>query len=286
MRSLRAHFFADRYLKVIGKCGGRSRKAIRQRDMADSKDLQKKQKGFIVKGAAIAALMLLVVIAVFGGIYVNTYYRADASAGAFLVSGEQVRVEKTEYGWFLDGPSAENAMVFYPGAKVEETAYAPILHRFAEEGMDVCLVKMPFRLAFLGINKASDVMAQYDYDNWYIGGHSLGGAMSAVYAADHGDELKGIVLLAAYATKKLDDDLLEIVIYGSEDGVLNRAKIEEGRQFAPGTEGNYLELVIEGGNHALIGNYGRQKGDGEAGITAEEQQEKIVKLVMEAIRSH
>ena len=254
--------------------------------MEDSKDLQKKQKGFIVKRAAIAAAVLLAAVAVFFGIYVNTYYHADASAGAFLVSDEQVRVEKTEYGWFLDGPSEENAMVFYPGAKVEETAYAPLLHRFAEEGMDVCLVKMPFRLAFLGIGKASDVMAQYDYENWYIGGHSLGGAMSAVFAADHGDELRGAVLLAAYATKKLDDDLLEIVIYGSEDGVLNRAKTEEGRQFAPGTKGNYLELVIDGGNHAFIGSYGSQKGDGEARITAEEQQEKIVSLVMEAIRSH
>ena len=254
--------------------------------MADSKDLQKKQKGFIVKRAAIAAAVLLAAIAVFLGIYVNTYYHADKTAGAFLVSDEQVRVEKTEYGWFLDGPSEENAMVFYPGAKVEETAYAPLLHRFAKEGMDVCLVKMPFRLAFLGIDKASDVMSQYDYENWYIGGHSLGGAMSAVYAADHGNELRGAVLLAAYATKKLDDDLLEIVIYGSEDGVLNKAKTEEGRQFAPSTEGNYLELVIDGGNHAFIGSYGRQKGDGEARITAEEQQEKIVSLVMDAIRTH
>ena len=115
-----------------------------------------------------AAAVLLVVLAVFWGIYVNTYYHADESAGAFLVSDEQVRVEKTEYGWFLDGPSEENALIFYPGAKVEETAYAPILHRFAEEGMDVCLVKMPFRLAFFGISKASDVMAQYEYENWYI----------------------------------------------------------------------------------------------------------------------
>ena len=152
--------------------------------------------------------------------------------------------------------------------------------------MDVCLVKMPFRLAFFGISKASDVMAQYEYENWYIGGHSLGGAMSAVYAADHGDELKGIVLLAAYATKKLNDDLMEVVLYGSEDGVLNRAKIVESRKFAPSLSGHYLEKVIEGGNHAFVGNYGRQKGDGEAGITAEEQQEKIVRLVMEAIRSH
>ena len=143
MRSLRAHFFADRSFMTEVK---------RQRDMADSKGLQKKEKSFIVKRAAMAAAVLLAVLAVSSGIYVNTYYHADASVGAFLVSDEQVRVEKTEYGWLLDGPSEENAMVFYPGAKVEETAYAPLLHRFAEEGMDVCLVKMPFHLAIFGVN--------------------------------------------------------------------------------------------------------------------------------------
>ena len=248
--------------------------------MEDSKDLQKKQKGFIVKRAAIAAAVLLAAVAVFFSIYVNTYYHADASAGSFLVSDEQVRVEKTEYGWFLDGPSEENAMVFYPGAKVEETAYAPLLHRFAEEGMDVCLVKMPFRLAFLGIDKASDVMAQYDYENWYIGGHSLGGAMSAVFAADHGDELRGAVLLAAYATKKLDDDLLEIVIYGSEDGVLNRNEYEENRFMLPE---DTWEVCIEGGCHAYFGAYGEQNGDGTPKISPQEQQQITANIISQFI---
>ena len=247
--------------------------------------MQKNHKGYIVKKAIIAAAVVFAVLAVSFGVYVSDYYRADESVKAFLVSDEKVRVEETDYGWFLDGPSEENAMVFYPGGKVDEKAYIPLLHRFAEEGMDVCLVKMPFRLAVLGINKASDVMARYDHENWYIGGHSLGGAMSAVYAADHGDELRGTVLLAAYATKKLNDDLVEIVLYGSEDGVLNRGKIVEGRKFAPSPSGHYQERVIEGGNHAQFGNYGRQKGDGEARITAKEQQEETVRLVMEAVRS-
>lgn len=247
--------------------------------------MQKNHKGYIVKKAIIAAAVVFAVLAVSFGVYVSDYYRADESVKAFLVSDEKVRVEETDYGWFLDGPSEENAMVFYPGGKVDEKAYIPLLHRFAEEGMDVCLVKMPFRLAVLGINKASDVMARYDHENWYIGGHSLGGAMSAVYAADHGDELRGTVLLAAYATKKLNDDLVEIVLYGSEDGVLNKDKTEEGRQFAPGPEGHYLESVIEGGNHAQFGSYGRQKGDGEARITDTEQKEETVRLVMEAVRS-
>jgi hypothetical protein len=253
--------------------------------MAESKELQKNHKGYIVKKVIIVAAAVFAALAVSFGIYVNIYYRADESAGAYLVSDDLVRVEKTEYGWLLNGPSEENAMIFYPGAKVEETAYAPLLHRFAEEGMDVCLVKMPFRLAFLGINKASDVMAQHDYENWYIGGHSLGGAMSAVYAADHADKLRGVVLLAAYATKKLDDDLKEIVLYGSEDRVLNVGKIVDGRKFAPSPAGHYLERVIEGGNHALFGNYGKQEGDGVARITAQEQQERIVGLVMEAVSS-
>ena len=251
--------------------------------MTQSKELRKNHKGYIVKKVLIAVAAVITAMAVSFGLYVSDYYRADETVKAFLVPDEKVRVEETDYGWLLDGPSEENAMIFYPGGKVDEKAYIPLLHRFAEEGIDVCLVKMPFRLAVLGINRASDVMAQYDYGNWYIGGHSLGGAMSAVYAADHGDKLKGVVLLAAYATKNLDDDLVEIVLYGSEDGVLNRSKTEEGRQFAPNSEGHYLELVIESGNHAQFGSYGMQKGDGEARITAREQQEETVRLVMEAI---
>ena len=54
-------------------------------------------------------------------------------------------------------------LTFYPGGKVEETAYAPMLHYLAEQGMDVFLVKMPFRLAVFGMNKADHVMKQHDY---------------------------------------------------------------------------------------------------------------------------
>ena len=35
---------------------------------------------------------------------------------------------------------------------------------------------------------------------------------------------------------------------------------------------------MEGGNHAQFGNYGEQKGDGKATISAEEQQRQTVKL--------
>ncbi len=236
--------------------------------------MNKKKKRFIpilIATIALAAAFLA---------YTADYYRADAEAEAALTSDAAVQISRTGFGWLFDGPSEETALVFYPGAKVEETAYAPLLRRLAEEGMDVCLVKMPFHLAFFGLNKASDVMDQYSYEDWYIGGHSLGGAMAAEYAASHGEQFDGLILLAAYPTKALDNSLSELSIYGSEDTVLNMEKVVSARSYAPA---HYTESVIEGGNHAQFGSYGIQKVDGAAAITEEEQQRRTAELILEEI---
>ncbi len=219
---------------------------------------------------------VLAALAVAFFIYAGVYYHADETALAALASGGSVTVEKTGYGWRFDGPSETDALIFYPGAKVEETACAPLLRRIAEGGMDVCLVKMPFRLAFFGLNSADAVMNQYNYERWSIAGHSLGGAMAADYAARHPEELNGVALLAAYPTRELDDGLTLVSIYGTEDGVLNMDKVAAGDRFAPD---DYVKEAIEGGNHAQFGSYGAQAGDGAAAITAEEQQRQTAELI-------
>ena len=222
---------------------------------------------------------LLVLLLLIGGflLYTAVYYHADGTALEALESDEAVQVSRTDYGWYFDGPSETDALVFYPGGKVEAEAYAPLLHLLAAEGMDVCLVEMPFRLAVFGKDRADGVLDQYDYARWYIGGHSLGGAMAASYAADHSDRLTGLILFAAYPTEPLDGDLLVLSLYGSEDGVLNMKKLAAGRKSAAGT---YLEYVIEGGNHAQFGSYGPQSGDGTAAITPEEQRQQAVDFIL------
>ena len=220
--------------------------------------------------------LILLLTAVFG-VYASNYYRADETALAALASDEAVQVSVTDYGWFFDGPAGDTALIFYPGGKVEATAYAPFLHALAAQGMDVMLVEMPFRLAVFGMNRADAIRVAYDYDNWYLGGHSLGGAMAASYAAKHGGELTGLVLCAAYPTAQLDDDLVEIQLYGSEDWVLNRDHLLGGRQYA--SEHSY-EIQLAGGNHAQFGNYGPQAGDGQARISAEEQQAEAVEAIL------
>ncbi|MBQ9662633.1 MAG: alpha/beta hydrolase [Oscillospiraceae bacterium] len=217
-----------------------------------------------------AAVPVILLLAIF--LYTSVYYRADETALDALQSDI---VTQTDYGWLFDGPGDSSLLIFYPGAKVEETAYAPMLLQLAESGLDVCLVKMPLHLAFFGSNKAEEIQRRYDYGKIYIGGHSLGGAMAAKYASNH--DMDGVILLAAYPTKKLDEPML--IVYGSEDCVLNMERVKAAEQY-----GTVEEAVLDGGNHAQFGNYGIQKGDGEAVITALEQQTETVSRVAEWLR--
>ena len=59
-------------------------------------------------------------------------------------------------------------------------------------------------------------------------------------------------------------------------------KYEQGKEFLPE---DFTEVYISGGNHAQFGNYGVQKGDGTASISADEQQAQttlaISNMIME-----
>ena len=224
-------------------------------------------------------VLLLVMICLFL-LWAADYYHAGNSAAEAMISDDLASVTAVSNGYLFDGPGDEALLIFYPGAKVEETAYAPLMRELAEEGIDVQLVRMPLHLAFLGMNDAEEIIRSSEYEHYYIGGHSLGGAMAADYANRHSEELDGVILLAAYPTSQLPDPLIEILIYGSEDEVLNMDKVQEGEAFAPET---YIRHIVTGGNHAQFGDYGAQKGDGSAVIPAEEQWDETVQVILDEI---
>ena len=117
---------------------------------------------------------------------------------------------------------------------------------------------MPFNLAVFNINAAEKVINQFpEIEDWYIGGHSLGGAMAASFLEKNQDDIRGLILLAAYSTTDFSDTDIEILsIFGSEDKVLNLEKYAE---YKPNFSKNTREFVIEGGNHAGFGFYGNQE---------------------------
>jgi len=249
--------------------------------MEAEQNKEKSGKSKIRKRILITVLIILLLALSAAGIYLMTYYHANDRAKEALQSDKSVQVEKTDYGWYFDGPGKDDALVFYPGARVEETAYAPFLHLLAERGLDVCLVKMPFRMAVFGKNRATNVMKQYSYKNWYIGGHSMGGAMAASYASAHSGKLKGVILCAAYTVDRLDDYLQVISVYGDRDRVIDRKKLEKGRELSPDSMAEY---EIPGANHAGFGDYGSQRGDGKAEITPEEQQRLAVEFIIRNLK--
>ena len=81
----------------------------------------------------------------------------------------------------------------------------------------------------------TEIQEKYpEIEEWYIGGHSLGGSMAASYLADHADEYEGLILLGSYSTADLSETDLEVLsVYGSEDKVMNRVKYEENKSNLP-----------------------------------------------------
>lgn len=201
------------------------------------------------------------------GLYLADYYKADEAAiEAFLTDRG-----RTEGKFTVMGPdNAEAGFIFYPGGKVEHTAYLPLMQACAEQGILCVLVEMPYRLAVLDIDAAGEIPQKYpQVQRWYIGGHSLGGSMAASYLSDHMDDFNGLVLLGAYSTADLSNGKIDVLsIYGSEDRVMNRKKYESNQANLPS---DFSQVIIEGGCHAYFGMYGHQDGDGTPTISNEEQ---------------
>lgn len=225
-------------------------------------------------------LSVLLVIIAACAIYLNDYYRADAEAmQSFTAKGDvpvQIEIQKDKRIYAPE--NADTGLIFYPGGKVEYTAYEPLLISCASEGILTVLVEMPFNLAVLDIDAASGIQEQYpEIEHWYIGGHSLGGSMAAAYLGDHAEEFDGLVLFGSYSAEDLSDTSLEVLsVYGSEDQVLNREKYEKNKVNLPK---DFTECVIEGGCHAYFGMYGAQNGDGTPTISNEEQIERTVEEI-------
>lgn len=215
--------------------------------------------------------------------YFNNYYKADVYAKAFLESSNQVKVEKINNIYYFNGEGKDTAIIFYPGAKVEATSYAPLLYKLAEEGIDCFLIEMPFNFALFNSNAANEIIdkTNYEYKNWYLAGHSLGGVVASMYENKNSDKIKGLILLASYPNQQLSDNTRLLFIYGSKDSVINLEQYEKSKQY---WSRNSIEILINGGNHAQFGNYGAQDGDNEADITTEEQQKQTISTILDFVK--
>lgn len=215
--------------------------------------------------------ILIVGVVIACAVYLGDYYRADMERIENFTVENSVEMQISENGDIIFVPEeATTGFIFYPGGKVEYTAYIPLMKELASEGILCVLVEMPFNLAVLDSSAAEGIPEQYpEIEDWYIGGHSLGGSMAASYLSECAEAFDGLILLGSYSTADLSDaDVSVLSVYGSEDLVMNREKYDENKTNLPD---DFEEVILEGGCHAYFGMYGSQEGDGVPLITNEEQ---------------
>lgn len=234
--------------------------------------MKKKKLLFIIPG-------ILLILGIAFLVYRGSNYNADSIAcasvtsPAFGISTEEIKskgfIFNREALAFIPDEETTTGIIFYPGAMVEYTAYAPLLEACAQKGIMCILVKMPLNLAIFGETFADYFKEMYpNITEWYIAGHSLGGAIAAYHMENNYEGYEGIIFLAAYSAKDLTATGLKVLsIYGSEDKVLNKEKYAS----CLSNLKEYTEYVIKGGNHAGFGCYGEQRGDGKATISNREQ---------------
>lgn len=240
------------------------------------------------KAKIILSIIVAVAIATVGCVWYladgyKPYYPAMTE---FLTSNKIVvqTIESDTNKTVYTPAETEYGLIFYPGGRVEHEAYEPLMKACAAYGIKCVLVEMPLNMAFFNIDAADNVQQMFpEIKHWYIGGHSLGGAMASIYLEKNIDKFDGLILLGAYSTVDLSNANINVLsVYGSEDEIMDTDKYNENK---PNLPDDFKENIIEGGCHAFFGMYGKQSGDGNPTITNGDQIKYTAQLISDFINN-
>lgn len=231
-----------------------------------------KHKTLKITLISIVSIILIITGSFF--IWANDYYPAQDDV--VMAMRQDNSIETIDNLTILTPENeSETGIIFYPGAKVEAISYIPLLNQLKNAGYTCVLVEMPFNMAVFDSDAADKVFEILpNIQNWYMAGHSMGGAMASDYASKNQNKIDGLILMGAYIYGDYPPEKA-LTIYGTFNLDLEKNI-------------DYTENIIkiEGGNHAGFGNYGKQKGDPDATISTQEQQNITVNAIIEFIQKN
>lgn len=230
-------------------------------------------------------LAVLLVAASVGIWWVGTPYTANPAVIEVVEADPAVELSSFDGGYVL-APTEDGAvgpskvLAFYPGARVDPSAYLPVLAPVVEQtGATVYVPRPTLNLAVFDQGMAKPILATHPEAQIYVGGHSLGGAMACRFADRNGDRLSGLVLFGSYCDRDLSkSDLRVLSVEGSADTVIDRDTSEENRKYLPNRT---LDITIDGLNHTQFGAYSGQPGDSPATISYTQAHERLADALVE-----
>ena len=216
----------------------------------------------------IVALLLLLGVVVGFIVWSNQVMPADESFLSKVKQNQNVKVTETDHSLILSSNDYHSkiGIVFLPGAKVDPHAYLYKLSGIVENtGVTVIITKPYFNLALLDLRPIGSFTNDVnDIDKWYIAGHSLGGVRACQYAADQSTHVTGLILFGSYCDTDVTVPTFNII--AANDKLTSEQDVNDHRAHLKGDVTTY---EIGDASHASFGDYGKQKGDGDASIDSE-----------------
>ena len=218
-----------------------------------------------------------------------------------IATGRAQRLKSCDvyYPLRLEGEElkATCGLIFYPGALVDRSAYAPIALRLSDMGIVVAIANLePDRVVIklddyqikekvMRILSDSVLLSKrgaWTVNDWTIGGHSMGGHVAIVAVANElSSTIKKVVLfgvgsypdLSMHSCKSLREikNVGALVVNGSNDNYITSVKFSSKDKAAifeanmppkadatSQKQGHTQYVTIEGGNHSGCAHYGPQ----------------------------
>ncbi|MEF8772869.1 alpha/beta hydrolase [Halodesulfurarchaeum sp.] len=229
------------------------------------------------------ALGVVVIVAALLVGFAGTPYMAPDGSIERVSAIPGATVTETAGGYAIT-PSTEKpdtGLVFYPGARVDPNAYVSMLAPVVDQtGVAVFVPRPRLNLAVFEPGMADSIASDHpSIDRWYVGGHSLGGAMACRYAAANSEAVTGLVLFGSYCDRSIaDTDLSVLSVGGTSDTVLGT----ETGALRPETLPESATIRrVEGLNHTQFGSYTGQPGDSPAEISRARAHDRLQSLLIE-----
>ncbi|TVR57512.1 MAG: alpha/beta hydrolase [Spirochaetaceae bacterium] len=207
-------------------------------------------------------------------------------AVASLPSDERVTVGTAPWLTFVPTQTApDTGFIFYPGGRVDPTAYAGLMRTIAEAGYHVVVPSMPINMAILNTKAADDIIAAHPHiTTWVIGGHSVGGTAAALYVSANPDRIAGLAIWSSYPANNSDISgvaLPVVLLYGGNEVRVTDESVGARKHLLPP---DTLYIKIDGGDHHQFGAYRLTSEDDLATISREAQHEQILTATLDLLR--